>query len=143
MKVSRRKMIRLSGLGLLACTFTGQSQTVSPVFPWREVTKEWLNIFMPADEGGIGADCPELWAAIDGLMQEKEFSEGFVAGLKATVRLPKPRNSKELELLMSGESEVSQFLGAFFDLVLENFFGSEAGHGAVGVGAPQPKGYVL
>ncbi len=143
MKISRRSAFHLSGLGLMAFSSMALSQTLAAPFPWREVTKVWLNIFMPPLENNVGADCPEVWAEIEKLMQLHEFQQGFIAGLKATVQYPKPSHDGELEAMMLRGDEVSDFLNAFFEVVTESFFGSESGHGAAGISAPQPNGYVL
>lgn len=139
--ISRRQFLQISFYGLVSLRCYAAPVTA---VPWQSICKQWLNLFIPKDAAGIGADCDAVWSLINSLVQDPQFKRGFIAGLRASAQLPKPNNAEDLEKIMSGGREVTGFLNAFFEIVIEGFYGAAVGYKDIGLNnAPQPQGYLI
>lgn len=151
MIVDRRKLLRLvsSGLALAASSASPAFYAVAAANDvkqndWKITCKTWLNILMPPDTFGAGADSPEVWENINQLVEDKNFREGFISGMEILAQLVVPPNDSALTELMSQDTPISQFLNAFFEIVIESYYGAKIGWKDIGVmNAPQPFGYTI
>jgi len=139
--ITRRQLLRLSSCGLALATLPIATQA-SSAKSWQNTCKTWLKVLMPADEFGAGADSDPVWQSLSKLMEDEDFNAGIVAGFDALGHLVPPPHDRSLTRLMSQGTPVSQFLNAFFEIVIESYYGSKTGWTDIGVpNPPQPLGY--
>ena len=141
--ISRRQILLLSAKGLCLSP-TIMAQSAEDVLPWQTICEQWLELFIPKDSLGPGANTPEVWTQINTLMADNSFANGFKAGLYASAQIEKPDTDEKLTALMSSGSDIAGFLNAFLDIVIEAYYGSPVGYRDIGIdNAPQPKGYPI
>lgn len=144
MKNSRRVLLSLMALALTTMQVAPLIAQAKVETSWEVIVKRWLQVLLPLDALGRGGDNKEIWQALRELMQNPDFSEGFNAGLQAIDSLPLPSNDAELNKLLRSNDLRSQFLNAFFEIIIESFYGSALGWSDVGLASPpQPNGYIL
>ncbi len=144
--MDRRYFIHVSLLGGLAATQNTLSQSKKAVDEknWKNICREWLVLLMPEDQDGPGADSQPVWDALIELVEDKKFARGFFQGLTALNDVVLPPDEASLTRLMAQKTPISRFLNAFFEIVIEAYYGSELGWKSVGVNnAPQPLGYKM
>ncbi len=144
MKNSRRTLLHLTALALTTMQVSPIIAQAQVETSWEIIVKRWLHVFLPLDANGRGGDGKEVWQALRELMQNTQFSDGFIAGLQAIDSLPLPVNDAELNKLLRSNDLRSQFLNAFFEIIIEGFYGSALGWNDVGLASPpQPNGFLL
>lgn len=150
MNLLRRQLITLAALGASLFAMpsvnagAAEKLAVVPVEEWQLTVKRWLQVLLPLDAKGRGGDSKEVWQALKQLMQNPEFAEGFLAGVQAISTLPLPINNTELNTILRSNEPRAQFLNAFFEIVIESFYGSAPGWEDLKLTQPpQPNGYLV
>ncbi|WP_018414752.1 hypothetical protein [Teredinibacter turnerae] len=144
--ISRRKLLLLAAYGASysAASAFAESEKLNAKKPfvWEKTASQWLALFLPENERGRGADCAEVWGVLNKYLNDKEFKDGFIGGLKTLSEMPMPKNQRDLGVLMNTDYPISKFIRAFFDVTLEAYYSSSVGWSDIGVThSPQPIGY--
>lgn len=146
MIIQRRNLLLLSSLGALTVKLSPSSfaKSNAETFDWKPVCKRWFNILMPADDRGPGADSNEVWKYLVALMQQEEFKQGILFGFEMLDQLDEPKNDEALTALLLEDAPISKFLNAFFEIIVEAYYGSKEGWLDLGLkNPPQPLGFTI
>lgn len=145
MNINRRQFISCSTL-LLA--YSGQSiakKQIRKSEEWESACKNWVAILTYESNQKPSNHAEEICLQIRQKITESKPTERKIKrGLGIINNLPLPKNNRELGAYLRQRSETGIFLRYFFDLVIELYYGTEAGWADLGFNAtPQPGGFDL
>lgn len=137
MKMNRRQFIA-GTLGVFCCqSVFGVPQGQSS--DWKDTCKYWMNLLMPADDTGPGADTPEVWRQLNGLMGANTEKGAHMRRLLEVLADADAKGS-EMTPASALYSELHQLQLIFCEL----YYSSVVGAGDIGLGMPpQPAGYLF
>lgn len=145
MNISRREVLlrSLGGLGLLFPPVMGVAETQGS--EWEKICQQWMQILLPADEQGPGADSHEVWDRINQQMEsDSGIARWFRVGFSALEQQPLPQTETELEQLMNQREPAARFLSFFQRFLLDSYYGTAAGWNDLGLAnPPQPGGFQI
>lgn len=139
--ISRRYFLQLAITG---ATCTAPCASAETPFDWRAVSESWFELLMPP----LGDHQSEAYrlinTEIERLMEDPNFREGFLTGLKILKEMPRPSHDESLKALLNSDQPIAHFLRAILDVLLETYYGAALGYRDIQiVNPPQPVGYAL
>lgn len=146
MKITRRKFIIYSAVGLSANTINAIADTSAATeFDWKATCREWMSVILPSDEFGPGADTPIVWELLYKLMENKpETKQWLVLGLKRLSKMELPKNKEQLAKMQRPGQPYASIIRFLNKIFIEYYFSSPPGWKELGITSPpQPKGFAL
>lgn len=146
MKLSRRNFLKHSTLYFC---FSGSVFSKSLIQKkdeeWETSCKVWIQILIPETGKNKTVHSQQILKQIQLTMADsKKTALKIKRGFSLLKKHPTPTNSTQLNRSLQQRSGTGRFLRYFFDLVLEFYYGSEAGWADLGLyAAPQPNGFII
>lgn len=146
MKVSRRQLLLYGTAGLCAATFPAIAlSSTNKKKPWEASCRQWMQVILPADKYGSGADHPLIWQRLYQILgNQPDLERWFEFSFSRLQQIALPATQVDLEQLFMPSSPYASFLKYFRNIIVENYYSSVIGWNDLGFSSPpQPKGYQL
>jgi hypothetical protein len=103
-----------------------------------------MNVFIPNDESGNGADDAAIWARIERIMAADPARADWMRVMfQYLAAAPLPATEGDIRKALQ-DVELGPFLRFFQDFLIESYYGSDLGWHDLGIrNPPQPKGFMV
>jgi hypothetical protein len=132
-------------LGVAGLVFGPVGEVSAGVDSWRSTCRTWMNLLIPADSHGPGADHAATWARLEELMAaDPERADWIRMMFGRLAQFPLPVDEDGLHKMMASDTTIGYFVRFFSEFLLESYYGNEMGWHDLGFSdPPQPKGFVI
>jgi len=136
MKLTRRQCLYY-GAGLVLAAISPVYGGVQEEEEWRTLCRRWMQVLLPDDEHGPGANTPAVWSRLEARMDsDPAVKRWLLMGFGVLANTGIPKDDHQLNKLLSEGTPLARFLNLLRIELIESYYATESGWRDLGFRSP-------